>query len=99
RIDLSEAGFARLAERLDATIAREEETDFPIELGPGLYGPSLFFRANGAFHLFHVGNHWLADLLNAAGLPTTPGLATLPAGLFFDLGWRAGVKPTRAVTQ
>ena len=93
RIKVSEAGFARLLERLEATFTREEGTDFPVELGPGLYGPSLFFRANGAFHLFHVCNHWVADLLNAAGLPVTPVLATLPAGLFFDLKWRAGIGP------
>jgi uncharacterized protein (TIGR02117 family) len=91
QINLSEAGFARLVERLDASFTREERNDFPVELGPGLYGPSLFFRANGAFHLFHVCNHWVADLLNAAGLPTTPVLATLPAGLILDLKWRAGV--------
>ena len=90
-INISEAGFTRLVEQLDVSFTREEENDFPVELGPGLYGPSLFFRANGAFHLFHVCNHWVADLLNAAGLPTTPVLATLSAGLIFDLKWRAGV--------
>ena len=95
QINVSEAGFARLAERLDATFTREEGSDFPVELGPGLYGPSLFFRANGAFHLFHVCNHWVADLLNAAGLPTTPVLATLPSGLILDLEWRAGVARCR----
>ena len=53
----------------------------PEDLGPGLYGPSLFFRANGTFHVFNVCNHWLADLLDAAGVPTAPVLATLPFGL------------------
>ena len=96
QINVSQAGFAHLVERLDATFVREEGSDFPVELGPGLYGPSLFFGANGAFHLFHVCNHWIADLLNAAGLPTTPVLATLPAGLIFDLKWRAGVVPMPA---
>jgi uncharacterized protein (TIGR02117 family) len=99
QINVSETGFAHLAERLDATFSREEGSDFPVELGPGLYGPSLFFRANGAFHLFHVCNHWVADLLNAAGLPTTPVLATLPAGLILDLEWRAGVAAMPIVTQ
>src|SRR5258705_11998447 len=40
QINLSEAGFAHLAGRLDATFTREEGSDFPVELGPGLYGPS-----------------------------------------------------------
>jgi hypothetical protein len=57
----------------------------------GLYGMSLFFRANGAFHLFNVCNHWIANLLDAAGVPTAPVLATLPFGLLLDLEWRSGL--------
>jgi len=87
-LHLSEAGFERLAARLDATFVPG-----PRGLGRGLYGPSLVYRAIGSFHIFHVCNHWLADLLDAAGVPTAPVLATLPAGLLFDLKWRAGVQP------
>jgi uncharacterized protein (TIGR02117 family) len=90
RIELGEASFTRLTEKLDATFARDE-TGRPEDLGPGLYGPSLFFRANGAFHIFNVCNHWLAGLLDAAGVPTAPVLATLPFGLLADLEWRAGL--------
>jgi uncharacterized protein (TIGR02117 family) len=91
RVDLSGAGFARLADMLDATFARGQGRFEPEELGPGLYGMSLFFRANGTFHLFHVCNHWIADLLDAAGIPTAPVLATLPAGLLLDLKWRSSL--------
>jgi uncharacterized protein (TIGR02117 family) len=90
RIELGEASFARLADKLDATFARDA-TGQPEDLGPGLYGPSLFFRANGTFHIFNVCNHWLAGLLDAAGVPTAPVLATLPFGLLIDLEWRSGV--------
>ena len=90
RIELGEASFARLADKLDAAFARDA-TGRPEDLGPGLYGPSLFFRANGTFHIFNVCNHWLAGLLDAAGVPTAPVLATLPFGLLADLEWRAGV--------
>jgi uncharacterized protein (TIGR02117 family) len=91
RIELSEAGFARLADRLDASFARGEGGRLPLELGRGLYGTSLFFRANGTFHLFNVCNHWLAGLLDAAGLPTAPVPATWPSGLLLDLEWRSGL--------
>src|SRR3712207_8668119 len=47
----------------------ERRDGLPVELGPGLYGPSLFFRADGAFHLLSVCNHWTARLLHEAGLP------------------------------
>jgi uncharacterized protein (TIGR02117 family) len=90
RIELGEASFARVADKLDATFARDA-TGRPEDLGPGLYGPSLFFRANGAFHIFNVCNHWLAGLLDAAGVPTAPVLATLPFGLLADLEWRSGL--------
>jgi hypothetical protein len=91
RVHISDAGFARLTDMLDATFARRKGSFMPEELGPGLYGMSLFFRANGAFHLFNVCNHWIANLLAAAGVPTAPVLATLPFGLLLDLEWRSGL--------
>ena len=93
RIGLSNTGFARAAAMLDATFARSNGSLMPQELAPGLYGTSLFFRANGAFHLFNVCNHWIARVLDAAGIPTAPMLATLPFGLLLDLRWRSGLVP------
>jgi uncharacterized protein (TIGR02117 family) len=92
RLQLSEAGFARLVDRLDATFAAGEDGGPADALGPGLYGASLFYRGVGAFHLFNVCNHWIADLLDAAGVPTAPLLATVPRGLLFDLERRAGAQ-------
>lgn len=93
RVDLGAAGFERMVDRLEASFALDPGGVEPEVLGPGLYGPSLFFRANGAFHLFRVCNHWVADLLDAAGVPTSPVLATLPFGLLLDLEWRSGLPP------
>jgi uncharacterized protein (TIGR02117 family) len=92
RLRLSDAGFARLLDRLDATFA-EPEGGLADPMGPGLYGPSLFYRGVGTFHLFNVCNHWIANLLDAAGVPTTPLLATLPSGLLYDLEQRAAAEP------
>lgn len=86
---LTEQGFERLAVRLDATFAHSGRDGGIEELGQGLYGPSLFYRAVGTFHLLRVCNHWIADLLDAAGVPTAPVLATLPQGLLWDLSLRA----------
>lgn len=97
RVELGNAGFVRLLEKLDATFAHDEGG--PEVLGPGLYGPSLFFRANGAFHIFQVCNHWIARLLDAAGVPTAPVLATLPDGLLFDLRWRSGLVSLPAIDK
>jgi len=91
-LDLSAKGFDRTLGRIDATFA--PTAGVPADdAGPGLYGPSRFYRARGTFNIFRVCNHWLADLLDAAGVPTAPVLATLPAGLFLDLEWRSGLRP------
>ena len=91
RVGLGEPSLERVADRLEASFARDQDGLQPRELGAGLYGPSLFFRANGTFNIFRVCNHWIADLLDAAGVPTAPVLATLPFGLLLDLQWRSGL--------
>ena len=87
---LSREGFGRLVAALEASFAKDAQSR-PIHLGPGLYGPSLFYRAVGEFHLFNVCNHWTARLLDVAGVPTAPVLATLPSGLLLDLRLRSGL--------
>jgi len=89
-LDLSAEGFERLVAKVDATFARDAG-GLPQDLGRGLYGPSLFYRAVGRFNLLRVCSHWVADMLDAAGVPTAPVLATVPQGLFFDLTMRAGM--------
>lgn len=89
-LSLGESGFVRLAAMLDATFARKGRDGGVEEMGRGLYGHSLFYRAVGTFHVLRVCNHWIADLLDAAGAPTAPVLATMPQGLLWDLTWRAG---------
>ena len=93
RIELSEAGFARMLERIEASFAHNAG-DGPEDLGPGLYGPSRFFRGVDHFNIFHVCNHWVAALIGAAGLQVSPIAATLPPGLFLDLRWRSGLEPS-----
>lgn len=89
-IRLSPAGLARLLARLDASFRLEDHR--PRDEGPGLYGPSLFYAGEGRFSYANVCNHWAAGLLNAAGLPVSPVLATYPAGLILDLEWRSGAR-------
>ena len=93
RIDLSQAGFGRMLDMIDASFARARSGAIIEDIGPGLYGPSRFYRGVGEFNIFNACNHWIARLLSAAGLPTAPVLATLPQGLLLDLKWRAGLVP------
>ena len=91
RVSLSMRGFDRLLVSLDATFAPPQAGALP-DLGPGLYGMSLFYPAVGTFSILHVCNHWIGDMLDAAGLPTTPVADTFSSGLLLDLRWRAGLR-------
>lgn len=90
-VPVSEAGLEKLVARLEASFALT--AGHPVDVGPGLYGPSLFYEGAGRFSWTNVCNHWTAGLLNAAGLPVAPVVATLPRGLILDLAWRSGVTP------
>ena len=89
-VRISREGLARLLARLDAGFRLGDGQ--PLALGPGLYGPSLFYVGEGRISYANLCNHWAADLLNAAGLPVTPVLDTHPLGLIADLRWRAGAQ-------
>ena len=88
-IRLSSAGLAALLARADRSLVRGPggaPIISPIHREPG----EAFFASRERFSLAHLCNHWTAELLNAAGLPVTPVLDTLPAGLALDLRLRAG---------
>jgi uncharacterized protein (TIGR02117 family) len=93
-VPLSMTGFDQLLAKLDATFVPPQAGALP-DLGKGLYGPSLFYPAVGTFNIFHVCNHWIADLLDAAGVPTSPVVDTFSSGLLLDLRWRAGLRTKR----
>jgi len=90
RIPLSRVGLAALL--LRASLAFALAPNATPEAEPILRDPNeAFFRSSERFSALHLCNHWTAELLNAAGLPTTPVLDTVPAGLVLDLRLRAGL--------
>jgi len=89
-IVLSRAGLAALLGRADRTLSRGPDGG-PIPVGARRVPNEAFFASTEGFSLAHLCNHWTAQLLNAAGLPVTPVLDTLPGGLRLDLKLRAGV--------
>jgi uncharacterized protein (TIGR02117 family) len=82
-IQLSQAGLEAAIVRVDKSLAMDsglpQRSDAPRQADEG------FFMSVEHFSLAHLCNHWTAELLNAAGLPVTPVLDTLPAGLKWDL--------------
>jgi uncharacterized protein (TIGR02117 family) len=90
RVPLSSAGLAALAARIDRSLALGKAGApilLPVQRVPG----EAFFASNERFSALHLCNHWTSELLAAAGLPTTPVLDTLPAGLALDLKLRSGL--------
>jgi uncharacterized protein (TIGR02117 family) len=97
RLEISREGLDRMVRALDTSLLVEGKGS-PVPLGPGLYGPSAFFAARGAYHFLNVCNHWLGRLLAEAGLPYAPVEATLSGGLIYDLRRRSAVKqPSRGL--
>ena len=92
RAALDDAASTSCWPQLDATFV-PPRAGVLADLGPGLYGPSLFYPANGSSASSGSAITGSTELLGAAGLPTTPVLATMPAGLMLDLRWRAGLRP------
>ena len=90
RIVVSPAGLAALLGRADRAF-RLGADGMPVPAAITDGSGEGFFESREVFSLVHLCNHWTAELLHAAGLPVTPVLDTLPAGLVADLQLRAGV--------
>lgn len=65
---VSAEGYRTLLAYLDGSFAREGR-ERTRSTAPGLYSFSLFYPAQGKFHLFNTCNTWVARGLNLAGLP------------------------------
>ncbi len=89
-LPLSRPGLAALLARADRALVRDAG-GAPVIAAPRHDPEEGFFASRERFSLTHLCNHWTAELLNAAGLPVTPVLDTLPAGLALDLRLRAGL--------
>ncbi len=73
RLVLSAAAHTRLLKAMAASL-EVDEAGRARPLGPGLYGRSRFYAARGRYHLFSNCNHWVARMLQAAGLPVAPAM-------------------------
>ena len=47
----------------------------PIDAGPGIYGNSQFYIANGSYGALNTCNRWTASALQAAGINTAPRMS------------------------
>lgn len=92
RIELSVRGMDKLMRGVAVTFAPNAAGE-PVELGQGIYGPSLFYRARGHYSLLNTCNMWLGDLLAMAGLKVSPVPSVSSSGLLAELRWRNDLTP------
>jgi len=98
RLRLSERGVDRMVDRLDRSFLSVRGAPMPSPPAPHDPG-GVFFRSGERFSLLHMCNHWIADMLDAAGVPTTPAIDTVTAGLLLDLQVRARAAPHAAAPR
>ena len=87
RIELSQAGIENVLRSVARAFVADQSGE-PIELGKGIYGPSLFYRAQGRYSLVNTCNMWLGDLMAAAGLRVSPVASATSIGLLAEIRWR-----------
>ncbi|ESQ80129.1 DUF2459 domain-containing protein [Asticcacaulis sp. YBE204] len=90
---ISQAGFDALAQRMEASFAQTNGA--PIRAN--VANSDAFFDSTGHFSILRLCNHWTADQLDAAGLPTTPMIDGLAPLFMLDLKWRSGVEATAKI--
>ncbi len=67
--------YKRMLDFIMASFERRPDGEV-IPLGPGLYGASRFYRAQGSFHLFNTCNTWAARAVAATGTPVSTRVIT-----------------------
>lgn len=88
RIVISNRGLAEMLGRLNRSFVADAK-GAPVRVTTAVDPDEGFFQSTEHFSVVHLCNHWTAELLNAAGLPVTPVIDTIPAGLKLDLRLRA----------
>lgn len=69
-ISVPQTGYEKLLAYIAESFARTNDNNI-TRLGPGLYGESRFYRANGVFHAFNTCNTWVIKAIERTGYPVT----------------------------
>jgi hypothetical protein len=79
-LNLVKASFDRLVNFLDGTFFRAESQG-RSQPSAGLFAHSRFYPATHRFSLLKTCNTWVAEALEASGLPVAPGQVLTSANL------------------
>lgn len=69
-LQISSKGLARLQTFVAASFKRNSRDEL-LQIGPGIYGNSLFFESDTPYHLLYTCNTWVADAIALTGAPVS----------------------------
>jgi uncharacterized protein (TIGR02117 family) len=79
-INLSEDGLQQLLKFISDTFSRSQPSK-PADARPGLSSNARFYPAERKFSIFRTCNTWVAEALNAGGIPINPRYVITAASL------------------
>ncbi|NBA95729.1 DUF2459 domain-containing protein [Pseudomonas sp. R5(2019)] len=83
-VRVTEDGYRRLLAFVVGTFTRSAAGTLAA-LGPGLYGESRFYQAEGSYSLFYTCNTWVAEALAASSCPMSPAVAVTAGSVMSQL--------------
>lgn len=80
-VALSEKGLKNLCQFISNSYYQDKKSGKHISLGPGIYGESRFYKANGKYYFPKTCNVWTARALESAGCPISSLRSIRAAGV------------------
>ncbi|MFK0087432.1 DUF2459 domain-containing protein [Pseudomonas sp. NPDC090755] len=97
-VRVSEDGYRRLLAFVAGTFTHSTTGTLAV-LGPGLYGESRFYQAEGNYSLFYTCNTWVAEALAASGCPMSPATVITAGNVMSQLRRATAVGTACRVTR
>ncbi|MDH4582551.1 DUF2459 domain-containing protein [Pseudomonas sp. BN415] len=97
-VRVTEDGYRRLLAFVAGTFTHSATGTLAM-LGPGLYGESRFYQAEGSYSLFYTCNTWVAEALAASNCPMSPTAAITAGNVMAQLRRATAVGASCRVTR
>jgi len=97
-VRVTEDGYRRLLAFVAGTFTHSATGTLAV-LGPGLYGESRFYQAEGSYSLFYTCNTWVAEALAASSCPMSPTAVIMAGNVMSQLRRATAVGAACLVTH
>lgn len=71
---IDDDAYQRMVDQISRSFA-QDKSGAPVDAGPGIYGNSQFYIANGSYSALNTCNRWTASALEAAGISIAPRIS------------------------